>query len=140
MPITPAMTGSAPQKRLYIKTYGCQMNVYDSERMADVLAPLGYGLVDDPALAKDVRSALLRDPYVSRFDLNVSASNARINLEGRVIDPPPTRGNLSIAGCIRIVGRAEAIDLIQSDLNRRHIALHQDCAVLPFGKGQDSHL
>ena len=29
-------------KRLYIKTYGCQMNVYDCERMADVLAPLGY--------------------------------------------------------------------------------------------------
>ena len=39
---------AAPQKRLYIKTYGCQMNVYDSERMADVLAPLGYGVVDSP--------------------------------------------------------------------------------------------
>src|ERR1700744_4041671 len=36
----------APEKRLHIKTYGCQMNVYDSERMADVLRPLGYGLVD----------------------------------------------------------------------------------------------
>ena len=33
---------AAPQKRLYIKTYGCQMNVYDSERMADLLRPLGY--------------------------------------------------------------------------------------------------
>jgi tRNA-2-methylthio-N6-dimethylallyladenosine synthase len=30
------------QKRLFIKTYGCQMNVYDSARMADVMAPLGY--------------------------------------------------------------------------------------------------
>ena len=29
-------------KKLFIKTYGCQMNVYDSARMADVLAPLGY--------------------------------------------------------------------------------------------------
>src|SRR5258708_39911342 len=40
------MTTQAPSKRLYIKTYGCQMNVYDSERMADVLRPLGYGLTD----------------------------------------------------------------------------------------------
>ena len=35
-------------KRVYIKTYGCQMNVYDSERMADVLRPLGYGMTDNP--------------------------------------------------------------------------------------------
>jgi tRNA-2-methylthio-N6-dimethylallyladenosine synthase len=42
------MTTDAPEKRLYIKTYGCQMNVYDSERMADVLRPLGYGLTDAP--------------------------------------------------------------------------------------------
>ena len=35
-------------KKLFIKTYGCQMNVYDSARMADVLAPLGYATVDAP--------------------------------------------------------------------------------------------
>lgn len=33
-------------RRLFIKTYGCQMNVYDSERMADVLRPLGYETTD----------------------------------------------------------------------------------------------
>jgi tRNA-2-methylthio-N6-dimethylallyladenosine synthase len=33
-------------KGLFIKTYGCQMNVYDSERMRDVLAPLGYAPVE----------------------------------------------------------------------------------------------
>ena len=32
--------------KFFIKTYGCQMNVYDSERMADVLRPLGYGVTD----------------------------------------------------------------------------------------------
>ncbi|WP_374440146.1 tRNA (N6-isopentenyl adenosine(37)-C2)-methylthiotransferase MiaB [Stella sp.] len=34
-------------RKLHLKTYGCQMNVYDSARMADVLAPLGYALTDD---------------------------------------------------------------------------------------------
>src|SRR5919206_5392346 len=29
-------------KKLFVKSYGCQMNVYDAERMADVLAPEGY--------------------------------------------------------------------------------------------------
>jgi tRNA-2-methylthio-N6-dimethylallyladenosine synthase len=35
-------------RRLHIVTHGCQMNVYDSARMADVLAPLGYAPVDTP--------------------------------------------------------------------------------------------
>ncbi|MEL6233941.1 MAG: tRNA (N6-isopentenyl adenosine(37)-C2)-methylthiotransferase MiaB [Pseudomonadota bacterium] len=36
------------QKKLYIRTYGCQMNVYDSERMADALGSAGYSAVDSP--------------------------------------------------------------------------------------------
>ncbi|KAB7613350.1 tRNA (N6-isopentenyl adenosine(37)-C2)-methylthiotransferase MiaB [Amylibacter sp. SFDW26] len=35
------------QKKLYIKTYGCQMNVYDSERISDALAPEGYSVTAD---------------------------------------------------------------------------------------------
>ncbi len=39
-------------KKLYIKTMGCQMNEYDSDKMADVLrASHGYELTDDPAAA-----------------------------------------------------------------------------------------
>jgi tRNA-2-methylthio-N6-dimethylallyladenosine synthase len=37
-----------PAKRVYIKTYGCQMNVYDSARMADLLAPLGFAAAPAP--------------------------------------------------------------------------------------------
>ncbi len=38
-------------KKLHIKTYGCQMNVYDSERMAEAMGTQGYVLTDDPAEA-----------------------------------------------------------------------------------------
>ncbi|HFA60119.1 MAG TPA: tRNA (N6-isopentenyl adenosine(37)-C2)-methylthiotransferase MiaB, partial [Rhodospirillales bacterium] len=39
------------RKKLFIKTYGCQMNVYDSDRMANMLACHGYERTDDPAAA-----------------------------------------------------------------------------------------
>ena len=42
------VTPNANTKKVFIKTYGCQMNVYDSERMADVLAPIGYAPVEAP--------------------------------------------------------------------------------------------
>ena len=40
--INPSEKAAIVTKKLFIKTYGCQMNVYDSDRMTDVLAPLGY--------------------------------------------------------------------------------------------------
>lgn len=41
----------AEQKKAYIKTYGCQMNVYDSQRIADTLMADGYALTDAPESA-----------------------------------------------------------------------------------------
>jgi tRNA-2-methylthio-N6-dimethylallyladenosine synthase len=35
-------------QKIFIKTYGCQMNEYDSARMADVMAPHGYARADAP--------------------------------------------------------------------------------------------
>ena len=35
-------------KQFHIKTYGCQMNVYDSDRISDLLIPMGYTKTDKP--------------------------------------------------------------------------------------------
>src|ERR1700757_978551 len=45
--IPPAQAvGQRLPKTLFIKTYGCQMNVCDSARMAETLPPLGYAATD----------------------------------------------------------------------------------------------
>ncbi|MDD5587347.1 MAG: tRNA (N6-isopentenyl adenosine(37)-C2)-methylthiotransferase MiaB [Alphaproteobacteria bacterium] len=49
--MTEEKRGAAAPKKLFIKTWGCQMNVYDSARMADVVASLGYARTDDVAEA-----------------------------------------------------------------------------------------
>jgi tRNA-2-methylthio-N6-dimethylallyladenosine synthase len=38
-------------KRYHIHTFGCQMNLADSERMAGVLENIGYSCAEDPAEA-----------------------------------------------------------------------------------------
>ncbi|BDW86660.1 tRNA-2-methylthio-N(6)-dimethylallyladenosine synthase [Roseicyclus marinus] len=45
------MRAMTEAKKLYVKTYGCQMNVYDSERMAETLGAQGYVQVDTPEAA-----------------------------------------------------------------------------------------
>ena len=44
--IVNTQTMAVPQRKVFIKTYGCQMNVYDSQRMGDALAGEGYGATD----------------------------------------------------------------------------------------------
>lgn len=46
---TPPKEGQdSPKKSVFIRTYGCQMNVYDSERMTGLLKPLGYSAAESP--------------------------------------------------------------------------------------------
>jgi len=51
--VVPPPEASGPGRAFHIETFGCQMNVHDSEKVAGVLLERGYSPVDDP-LAADV--------------------------------------------------------------------------------------
>src|SRR5690606_30845348 len=46
--VTASGNNLANSRKVFVKTYGCQMNVYDSQRMADSLAAEGYVTTDSP--------------------------------------------------------------------------------------------
>ncbi len=107
--------GSAPEKRLFIKTYGCQMNVYDSERMADVLRPLGYGVVDSPEGADLVvlNTCHIREKAAEK----VYSEIGRLK-ELRAEDPASAGMTIAVAGCVaqaegqELMNRAPAVDFV----------------------------
>ncbi len=47
----PVVATGENKRRVFIKSFGCQMNVYDADRMADVLAPEGYDTTNTPESA-----------------------------------------------------------------------------------------
>ena len=110
------MSTAAPTKRLYIKTYGCQMNVYDSERMADVLAPLGYGMTDDPTHADLV--------VLNTCHIREKATEKVYSELGRIREMKNARRaaghamTIAVAGCVaqaegeEIMRRQPAVDLV----------------------------
>jgi tRNA-2-methylthio-N6-dimethylallyladenosine synthase len=106
------MSAPAPTKRLYIKTYGCQMNVYDSERMADVLAPLGYGMTDDPAGADLV--------VLNTCHIREKATEKVYSELGQIKRLKAARPGMTVAvaGCVaqaegeEIMRRQPAVDLV----------------------------
>ena len=50
---------SLSPKRVYIDTFGCQMNMHDSQRMVSLMAAEGYAPTDTPeSLEQDIVEAL----------------------------------------------------------------------------------
>jgi tRNA-2-methylthio-N6-dimethylallyladenosine synthase len=105
-----------PQKRLYIKTYGCQMNVYDSERMADVLRPLGYGIVDEPEGADLVvlNTCHIREKATEKVYSELGYIK---QMKNRKAEAGGTM-TIAVAGCVaqaegkEIMHRQPAVDLV----------------------------
>ena len=105
-----------PQKRLYIKTYGCQMNVYDSERMADVLRPLGYALTQEP---DDADLVVLNTCHIrEKAAEKVYSELGRIREIKEIRAEAGHTTQVAVAGCVaqaegeEIMRRAPVVDLV----------------------------
>ncbi|MEE8516384.1 MAG: tRNA (N6-isopentenyl adenosine(37)-C2)-methylthiotransferase MiaB [Alphaproteobacteria bacterium] len=103
-------------KKLFIKTYGCQMNAYDSGRMADVLAPHGYGVVARPEGADLVilNTCHIREKAAEKIYSELGRlaplKSARTKDGGQMI--------IAVAGCVaqaegaEIARRAPYVDIV----------------------------
>jgi tRNA-2-methylthio-N6-dimethylallyladenosine synthase len=111
------MTETPAPKRLFIKTYGCQMNVYDSERMADVLRPLGYGVTD---AVEDADLVVLNTCHIrEKAAEKVYSELGRIKaLRNAKAEAGGGRMGVVVAGCVaqaegeEIMRRAPVVDLV----------------------------
>jgi tRNA-2-methylthio-N6-dimethylallyladenosine synthase len=104
------------RKRLHVITWGCQMNVYDSARMADVLSPLGYAPTETPDGADMVilNTCHIRekaaDKVFSELGRLRRLQEARAAEGGQMI--------LAVAGCVaqaegaEILSRAPYVDIV----------------------------
>jgi tRNA-2-methylthio-N6-dimethylallyladenosine synthase len=107
------MTG---QKKLYVKTFGCQMNVYDSERMSEALANAGYVAADDVG---DADLVVLNTCHIrEKAAEKVYSELGRLNQLKRQRAAEGRETLLAVTGCVaqaeghEIVARAPQVDLV----------------------------
>ena len=105
-----------PVKRVHIKTFGCQMNEYDSERMAEALGTQGYLPTEDAAEADLVilNTCHIREKAAEKVYSELG--RMRLAKERRRREGRDTL--IAVAGCVaqaegqEIMARAPAVDLV----------------------------
>lgn len=109
-------TASNKTKKLLIKTWGCQMNVYDSARMADVLAPLGYQATES---AEEADMVILNTCHIrEKASEKVFSDLGRLKPLKEAKARDGDRMIIAVAGCVaqaegeEIVARAPFVDMV----------------------------
>lgn len=104
------------RKKLFIKSYGCQMNVYDSEKMADILGPEGYDLVDT---ADDADMVILNTCHIrEKAAEKVYSELGRMRLVREKKQQAGKRLTIGVAGCVaqaegkEMLRRAPVVDMV----------------------------
>jgi len=114
-----------PPRKLHIKSYGCQMNVYDAQRMVDTLAGEGFvetASVDDADLVIlntcHIREKASEKVYSELGRLRVAKDEAA--RQGRTL-------NIAVAGCVaqaegeEIIRRAPVVDVVVGPQSYHHL-------------------
>jgi tRNA-2-methylthio-N6-dimethylallyladenosine synthase len=103
-------------RKLFVKSFGCQMNVYDSHRMADTLAPRGYV---ETASAEDADLVILNTCHIrEKAAEKVYSEIGRLRRLKQAAAIEGRRLTIAVAGCVaqaegeEIIRRAPAVDLV----------------------------
>ena len=103
-------------KKLFIKTYGCQMNVYDSERMYELMAPHGYKQSDDYSEADVIilNTCHIREKAAEK----IYSELGRIAPIKKMLAKKGKNTNIVVAGCVaqaegsEIINRQPIVDIV----------------------------
>jgi tRNA-2-methylthio-N6-dimethylallyladenosine synthase len=109
-------TKAAPLKTVHVRSWGCQMNVYDSQRMVDLLAPLGYRPV---AEAEGADMVILNTCHI-REKATEKLFSELGRLKATKQEKTASGGNMivAVAGCVAqaegpvIAERARHVDIV----------------------------
>ncbi|UVO29504.1 tRNA (N6-isopentenyl adenosine(37)-C2)-methylthiotransferase MiaB [Bradyrhizobium arachidis] len=114
-----------PPRKLHIKSYGCQMNVYDAQRMVDTLAPEGFV---ETASADEADLVILNTCHIrEKASEKVYSELGRL----RAAKDEAARGGramqIAVAGCVaqaegeEIVRRAPVVDVVVGPQSYHHL-------------------
>jgi tRNA-2-methylthio-N6-dimethylallyladenosine synthase len=108
-------------RKVHVKSFGCQMNVYDSHRMADTLAAAGY---DETASLEDADLVILNTCHIrEKAAEKVYSEIGRIREMKEAAARKGRRMLIAVAGCVaqaegrEIIRRAGAVDLVVGSQN-----------------------
>jgi tRNA-2-methylthio-N6-dimethylallyladenosine synthase len=114
-----------PPRKLHIKSYGCQMNVYDAQRMVDTLAPEGFV---ETANAEDADLVILNTCHIrEKASEKVYSELGRLRVAKDEAARAGRAMQIAVAGCVaqaegeEIVRRAPTVDVVVGPQSYHHL-------------------
>src|SRR5580692_5158749 len=114
-----------PPRKLHIKSYGCQMNVYDAQRMVDTLAPEGFVETAD---VDDADLVILNTCHIrEKASEKVYSELGRLRVVKDEAARQGRRMNIAVAGCVaqaeghEIIRRAPVVDVVVGPQSYHHL-------------------